>query len=160
MTFPQNDYNVVFKVKNIERIVNKNSDNEEYFIKEWYLNSTQDSLIFKRGTKFNIKKEFTKTRNISKNSELNILEESMPDSSLDSLFLELDDYSILLQDVPKKFGPYWSGNLGIEYQKELNIPPQDIREKIVEIISKKYIYILKSFLKVVFLMFDYYFYYC
>lgn len=135
MTFPQNDYYVVFKVKNIERTVNKNSDNEEYFIKEWYLNSTQDKLIFKRGTSFNIKKEFIKTRKISKNSELNILEESMPDSSLDSLFLELDDYSILLQDVPEKFGPDWSRNLGIEYQKELNIPSQDIRVKIVEIIS-------------------------
>lgn len=59
----------------------------------------------------------------------------MPDSILDSLFLELNDYSILLQEVPQKFGPDWSKNLGIEYQKELNIPPQDIRKKIVEIIS-------------------------
>lgn len=135
MTYPQNEYNVVFKVQNVERNINKYSDNEEYFIKEWYLNSTQDSLIFKRGTSFNIKKEFIKTRDISKNSELNILEESMPDSILDSLFLELNDYSILLQEVPQKFGPDWSKNLGIEYQKELNIPPQDIRKKIVEIIS-------------------------
>ncbi|WP_304047040.1 hypothetical protein [Methanobrevibacter gottschalkii] len=135
MTFPQNEYNVVFKVQNVERFINKYSDNEEYFIKEWYLNSTQDSLIFKRGTSFNIKKEFIKIRDISKNSELNILDESMPDSSLDSLFLELNDYSILLQEVPQKFGPDWSKNLGVEYQKELNIPPKDIREKIVEIIS-------------------------
>ena len=130
MTYPQNEYNVVFKVQNVERNINKYSDNEEYFIKEWYLNSTQDSLIFKRSTSFNIKKEFIKTRDISKNSELNILEESMPDFSLDSLFLELNDYSILLQEVPQKFGPDWSKNLGIEYQKELNIPPQDIRKKI------------------------------
>lgn len=132
MTYPQNEYNVVFKVQNVERNINKYSDNEEYFIKEWYLNSTQDSLIFKRGTSFNIKKEFIKTRDISKNSELNILEESMPDSILDSLFLEMNDYSILLQEVPQKFGPDWSKNLGIEYQKELNIPPQDIRKKLLK----------------------------
>ena len=135
ISFPQKEYNVLFKVQNFERTINKYSDNEEYFIKEWYLNSTQDSLIFKRGTSFNVKKEYIKTRDISKNSELNILEESMPNSSLDSLFLELNDYSILLQKVPQKFGPDWSKNLGIEYQKELNIPPKDIREKIVEIIS-------------------------
>lgn len=135
ISFPENKYDVTFKVQNINRNNKKYQGNEKVFIKEWYINSTRDGLIFNRGTKFNVQKEFIKIRDIPKNQELNIVEEYPPNSSLDSLFLNLNTFSVLLQKVPQIFGPDWSDNLGIEYQKELNIPSDNIREKLVEFIS-------------------------
>ena len=78
ISFPENKYDVTFKVQNINRNNKKYQGNEKVFIKEWYINSTRDGLIFNRGTKFNVQKEFIKIRDIPKNQELNIVEEYPP----------------------------------------------------------------------------------
>lgn len=126
-------YELKFKVKNVEKT--KKTGEDVYYIKEWYLNSTSNKLIFRRGTEYNINKKYTKIRNIPKNKEVKI-EQNVPKfSSLDSFFIELNDFNLIIQSVPDIYGPNWSNNLSFEYQKDYHIPSEKNREKITEIFS-------------------------
>lgn len=127
----ENYYEINFIVNNLEVITKSNEPT--YYIKEWYINSTSNGLFYRRGTKFNIEKTYIKEREIYKNKIINIKEKSLPDSRLDSLFIELKEYNFIIEKVPEIFNPKWSKNMSIEYQN--NIPSVEIRQKITEILS-------------------------
>lgn len=127
-------YHFVFHVNHIERIYkNYDLENDVCYIKEWYLNSIHDNLVFTRPTRYNVKQEYIKVRD--RTHDIKFEDEYPPDSSIDHLFLTLNEFNVILQKVPDEFGPYWSNNLGIEYHKEYNIPSADIRRKTSQIAS-------------------------
>lgn len=131
-----NEYHFVFYVNHIEKIYKKhNLKNEVCYIKEWYLNSIHDNLIFTRPTRYNVNQEYVKVRDKTPTNDILFKEKSLPNSSGDHLFLTLNDFKVILQKVPDKFGPEWSNNLGIEYHTEYNIPSVDVRRKISQITS-------------------------
>ncbi len=54
----------------------------------------------------------------------------------DCAFIQTPTYSFLIRSVPSDFEPVWSNNVGIEYSRKLsNIPDEDTREAISEIVS-------------------------
>lgn len=129
-------YHFIFHVNYLERIYkNHDLENEMYYIKEWYLNSIHDNLVFTRPTRYNVNQEYVKIRDKTPSDDIIFKEKFLPDSSSDHLFLSLDDFKVILQKVHDKFGPNWSNNLGIEYHKEYNIPSEDNRRKTSQIIS-------------------------
>ena len=129
-------YYFIFHVGHVERLYkNHDLENDVCYIKEWYLNSIHDNLIFTRPTRYNVNQEYIKIRDKTPVEDIKFKEEFFPDSSGDHLFLSLDDFNVILQKVPDKFGPKWSNNLGIEYHKESNIPSADNRRKTSQIIS-------------------------
>ena len=105
------------------------------YIKEWYLNSIHDNLVFTRPTRYNVNQEYIKIRDNTPTEDIKFKEEYLPDSSGDHLFLTLNKFNVILQKVPEEFGPEWSNCLGIEYHKEYNIPSADVRRKISQITS-------------------------
>ena len=133
---PNDGYHLIFHVDTVE-VFYKHHDfeDETCYIKEWYLNSIHDNLVFTRPTRYNVASSYTKVRDNSPCDDISFTEESPQDSSRDHLFLELNDFNVILQKVPDEFGPDWSKNLGIEYHKEYNIPSADIRKKVSQIVS-------------------------
>ena len=113
----------------------KNSIKEENskYIKEWYINSSNNDLIFTRDVQ-RINK-YIKKRNISKVKESDIELDLEWSDSTGSLFIELDDYSFIIEKVLDDFSPNWSKKLSIEYQEDLKIPPSAIRQNIIDILS-------------------------
>lgn len=113
----------------------KNSIKEENskYIKEWYINSSNNDLIFTRDVQ-RINK-YIKKRNISKVKESDIELDLEWSDSTGSLFIELDDYSFIIEKVLDDFSPNWSKKLSIEYQEDLKIPPSAIRQNIINILS-------------------------
>ena len=130
------EYHFIFHVNDIERTY-KNHDlkNETTYLKEWYLNSVHDKLVFTRSTKYGVTKEYVKIRNNTPYDNVEFKEEYFPAMARDYLFLTLDDFKIILQKVPDEFGPKWSNNLGIEYHDVNNIPLQYIRKKTADMVS-------------------------
>lgn len=129
------EYHFIFHVNNFVRIYKNHNLNDLCYIKEWYLNSIHNNLIFTRPTKYSVTQEYIKIRDNSPCGDISAKEEYLPDGGLDYLFLILDDFKVILQKVPDQFGPEWSNNLGIEYHLEYNIPSQDIRKKTADIVS-------------------------
>ena len=129
-------YHFIFHVNHIERIYkNHDLENDVCYIKEWYLNSIHDNLVFTRPTRYNVNHEYVKVRDKTPINDIKFKEEHHPDSSGDHLFLTLNEFKVILQKVPDEFGPEWSNNLGIEYHKEYNIPSADVRRKTSQIAS-------------------------
>lgn len=129
-------YHFIFNVNHIKRIYKThNLENEVCYIKEWYLNSIHDNLVFTRPTRYNVNQEYIKIRDNTPTEDIKFKEEYLPDSSGDHLFLTLNKFNVILQKVPEEFGPEWSNCLGIEYHKEYNIPLPDVRRKTSQITS-------------------------
>ena len=128
-------YNEVtqFKVKHAERTY-KNNINKVDCIKEFYLNSVRYKDIFSRVTKYYKDEKFLKVREWEED-KLNEVKGIIPKMSAgDHLLLDLNEFSFILQDV-REFGPNWSNKLCIEYQRQLNTPSEEIRQKNKEILS-------------------------
>lgn len=133
---PISEYHFIFNADAVEILYKDQSlESEVCYIKEWYLNSIHDDLVFTRPTKYNVIREYTKVRDNSPCADVSFIEEYPPNSSRDHLFLELNDFKVVLQKVPDNFGPEWSNNLGIEYHHEYNIPSSDVRKKVSQIVS-------------------------
>ncbi|WP_296789795.1 hypothetical protein [uncultured Methanobrevibacter sp.] len=122
-----------FKVKHVERTY-KNNLNTVDCIKEFYLNSVRYKDIFSRVTNYYKDEKFLKVREWEED-KLNELKGISPKMSAgDHLLLDLDEFSFILQDI-REFGPKWSNKLCIEYQRQFNIPSEEIRQKNREILS-------------------------
>ena len=130
----ENKYKYEFKVNLVEKFSKKFLKNKPSFIKEWYLNSVRNTLLFKRDTRFNYD-NCIKIRDIPKNQKINLSPLNKKIRSIDSLFIELETFSFLLENVPKAFKPFWSNKLSIEYQKDFKIPNIKTRRQIIEILS-------------------------
>lgn len=130
------EYHFIFNVNHIERIYKTHDlENEVCYIKEWYLNSIHDNLVFTRPTKYNVNQEYIKIRDNTPTEDIKFKEEYPSCVDGDHLFLTLNKFNIILQKVPEEFGPEWSNCLGIEYHKEYNIPLPNVRRKTSQIVS-------------------------
>lgn len=133
---PISEYHFILHADSVEILYKKHDlVNETYYIKEWYLNSIHDNLVFTRPTKYNVIREYIKIRDNSPCDDVSFIEEYPPNNFHDHLFLELNDFKVILQKVPDEFSPEWSNNLGIEYHKDYNIPSSDTRKKVSQVVS-------------------------
>lgn len=125
--------NIEFKINNVKIIYKNNLNKEVSYIKEYYLNGISDKLLFSRFTKYFDEGENLKVRE-SEIDKLNKTNNKMFKTHRDHLLLTLKNFSFIIQSV-EDLGPEWSNNLSIEYQKDLNIPSCNIRQKNKEILS-------------------------
>lgn len=131
----ENYLKLKFKVYEVEAIYKNMDLNNKHYLKEHYINSTQNSYFFRRGTSFKYNENFEKIRDLHENKKIKLENRGKEQNILDTLLIELKDYNLILEKTPEAFPPYWSNNINIEYQKMFNIPSKEIREKIKEIIS-------------------------
>lgn len=133
-SFSNDTYEIILDVSEIQKI-NKNQKKEIKCLKEWYLNFTKNSFIYRKTTTFSSKKEFTKRRNIPLCANITNTENEIETTIRNALFIEVDEYKFIIQEVPKIFNPKWSTNIGIEYFDTEKLPDEETREKIRKILS-------------------------
>lgn len=122
-----------FKANNVEIIYKNNLNKDVSYVKEYYLNSISNKLLFSRITQYFVEGDNLKVRENGR-EKLNAYDNMPIKTTGDHLLLKLNDFSFIIQRV-EDLGPDWSNNLSIEYQKDFNIPSADIRQKNKEILS-------------------------
>lgn len=132
-SFSRERYEIIIDVTEIQHI-NENY-NDIKCLKEWYLNFTKNTFIYRKTTTFSSKKEFSKRRNIPINANIINTEDEEETTTKNALFIEVDEYKFIIQEVPEIFNPKWSNNIGIEYFYLEKFPDEETREKIRQIIS-------------------------
>ncbi len=111
--------------------------NKVTHLTEWCLNGPRDH-VFSRVTERKVSNIFTRTRLESIDKPFKSVEISRESSSggVDFLMIKTGDLQFVIEKVPKKIGPNWSTNTGIEYRTIWGgIPDVAKREKLIEICS-------------------------
>lgn len=108
-------------------------EKEVMFVKEWYINASSD-FNYTYTTNFNHEENYIKNREFLE-EEIKIKNFPQNTFSKDSCFINLKDYSFILQKVPDEYAPNFSSKLGIEYNEKFNIPSKNDRNKLTIILS-------------------------
>lgn len=126
-------FEIQIKPRKIIRTIKK-SEKKENMLIEYYINGLRDTCIFNKASETIIEKKAIKKRLGLKDISI----EGGPATSISRnfMFIELNEYSFLVQIVPEYLGPKYSHNISIEYHMEWGkIPEENERKAISEIIS-------------------------
>ncbi len=109
------------------------SDENAVWLTEWYLNAPRKDFYSQLTTRdFSV--EYRRNRRAA--DSRNFIFPVKTGGSVDHIFVELDNLSFLIQDVPESLIPDYSKCLGIEYREEWGgIPESNKRQAIAEIVS-------------------------
>jgi hypothetical protein len=100
---------------------------------DWYLNGPR-RFLFDRPTNHSFSTRYVRDRGDGRRVDL--VGPGGPSGQLDHIVVETPDLTFVVHQVPEKFGPTWSKNIGIEYGWGGSvIPGEDVRDAIAEIIG-------------------------
>lgn len=120
--------------KSIERNYNYVIE-EANSIHEWYL-SGKTQVRFTRSTERSIEKKLKRFRKgIDKAKNIKVSKNN--NTSFDSIYVKVKEFSFVITKVPEQFGPKWSYNLAVEYNKDYGkkLPNIEERKAISELIG-------------------------
>lgn len=103
---------------------------------EWYLNGPRGPFWYSRSTERKFSETYERNRFDYQDEVKKFKGARIEEASRDNLYVKLPEYSFIIHQVPKSFGPSWSENIGIEYRDEFGkIPEESEREAISEIVG-------------------------
>ncbi|HVP41168.1 MAG TPA: hypothetical protein VMS95_04380 [Candidatus Krumholzibacteriaceae bacterium] len=118
--------------------IKHNNENEGTRLTKWFLNGPK-TRVFRRVTERKVQGRFVRERLGSNEEKIDTIEIPIDSSSGgggDFLLIKAFDFQFVVAKVPKKYGPSWSSNICIEYQKAWGrIPEMEETEKIEELCS-------------------------
>ncbi|MDD4497058.1 MAG: hypothetical protein PHV51_02725 [Methanosarcinaceae archaeon] len=116
--------------------INRDTDSETSWLAEWYLNGP-NRITFPQNTIREMDKVSRQriTVDISVEDAVDLCE-NLPKMNKDFMFINTELTKFIIAKVPDTFGPDWSENICIEYNKQFGeIPDFEQREAISEIVS-------------------------